>query len=146
MADTEITELETEEEWLSAFPVIEQLRPHLDESSYLKYRTQLRDDGYTLFALSIEDEIVSLAGVAVNTNMYYGQHVWVYELITDEPHRSQGYGAELLAHVEAWGRDRDCRLVALSSGVQRTDAHHFYENQEMDRVSHVFTRELDSPE
>lgn len=88
MADTEITELETEEEWLSAFSVMKQLRSHLDESSYLEYRTKLREEGYTLFALSIENEIVSLAGVAVNTNMYYGDHVWVYELITDAGHRS----------------------------------------------------------
>lgn len=144
MTDASIVELETEEEWLAGLPVLKQLRPHLTETSLLERRTQMQADGYRLFAAAVDDEIVSLAGVVVHTNFYDGRHVYVYDLVTDAAHRSQGYGLELLEFVVEWGEDEDCETVTLSSGLQRTDAHRFYEERaDMTRASYVFKRELD---
>jgi len=81
----EIRELETRSEWLDAYPVLKQLRTDLDEGSYLDYRREMTADGYRLFAGVVDGEIVALAGVGVQVNMYYGRHLWVYELITDRP-------------------------------------------------------------
>jgi GNAT superfamily N-acetyltransferase len=70
--------------------------------------------------------------------------VYVYDLITDAEHRSQGYGLELLEFVMGWGKDNDCETVTLSSGLQRTDAHRFHEERVgMDRVSYIFTRSIE---
>ncbi|WP_231182935.1 GNAT family N-acetyltransferase [Haladaptatus sp. DYF46] len=143
MTETTIHELETEREWLDAFPVMVQLRTHLDEDTYLDYLRTMTTDGYRLFAVSVDGEIVTLAGVGVQVNMYYGRHVWVYELITDGDHRSEGYGAELLSFIEEWGREQNCELVALSSGLQREDAHRFYEDRiGMERASYVYKQPL----
>ncbi|MFP9193799.1 GNAT family N-acetyltransferase [Natronosalvus vescus] len=102
------------------------------------------DDGYRLFAVSVDDEIVALAGVGIQVNMYYGRHVWVYELVTDADHRSEGHGLKLLSFVEDWAEENNCELVALSSGLQREDAHRFYEERAgMERASYVYKQPLE---
>jgi GNAT superfamily N-acetyltransferase len=143
MVDASIVELETEEEWLQGLPVLKQLRTHLTESSLLKYRTEMQVEGYRLFAATADDEIVSLAGVIIQTNFYDGRHVYVYDLITDAEHRSQGYGLHLLEFVTEWGRENDCETVTLASGLQRADAHRFYEERAgMDRSDYVFKKSI----
>lgn len=76
-----------------------QLRTQLDEGSYLDYLREMTD-GYRLFAVLVNDEIISLAGVGLQVNMYYGRHVWAYELVTDADHRSERHGLELLSFIE----------------------------------------------
>lgn len=139
----EIRELETVREWRDAFPLMRELRTHLDEEAYLAYLREMTADGYRLFAGSVDDEIVALAGAGVEVNMYDGRHLWVYELVTDPGHRSEGYGGELLSFLETWARGQDCETIALSSGLQRTAAHRFYEERaDMERASYVFRRSL----
>ncbi len=143
MAETRIQELVTEDEWRSAFPVMGQLRTNLDEETYLDYLGQMTADGYRLFARVVDGDIVALAGIQIQVNMYYGRHVWVCELVTDAEHRSDGHGLALLTFVEEWAEEHGCELVALSSGVQRTDAHRFYEDRAgMERVSYVYKQPL----
>jgi GNAT superfamily N-acetyltransferase len=48
-------------------------------------------------------------------------------LVVDRDYRKQGIGTRLLAHAEAWAEQRGCSVVRLSSTVQRTEAHKFYE-------------------
>ncbi|MFB6346002.1 MAG: GNAT family N-acetyltransferase [bacterium] len=84
---------------------------------------------------------MTLAGVGIEVNMYYGRHLWVYELITDADYRSEGYGLELVSFLEEWADQKDCERVALSSGLQRKDAQRFYEEKVgMDRASYVYTK------
>lgn len=65
----------TEESWVDAFPVMRQLGTHLDEDSYLHSLRELTDDGYRLFAVSVDDTVVALAGAEIQVNMYDGRHV-----------------------------------------------------------------------
>lgn len=144
MTDPSIVELETPDEWRDVFPVMVQLRPHLDEDQFVEYVTRMREEEYRLFALQRAGETVALTGVRTATNMYYGYHCFVDELVTDEAHRSQGHGLTLLRFLEEWAAERGCETLALSSGLQRTDAHRFYEEKAaMDRVSYVYTQSLD---
>lgn len=48
-------------------------------------------------------------------------------LVVDREYRSQGIGRRLLEHAEEWAAQHGCSAVRLSSSVQRTDAHAFYE-------------------
>ena len=143
MTEPTINELTSEDEWLDAYPVMVQLRTHLDKESYLTYLREMAEDGYRLFALTSDDGIVSVAGLVVRVNMYYGRHVWVHELVTDADHRSEGYGLELLSFVKDWAEEHGCELVALSSGLQRDDAHRFYEERAgMEPASYVFKQSV----
>jgi GNAT superfamily N-acetyltransferase len=143
-ASTQIRELVTEAEWIEAFPVVSQLRNHLDEAAYLDYLERMTANGYRLFGLFADGDLAAVAGVDILTNMYYGRHLWVFDLVTDADHRSKGFGERLLRYLEGWAADRGCEKIALSSGLQRDAAHRFYEERaDMDRVSYVFTTDLD---
>ncbi len=144
MSEPTIRELSSEEEWLDAFPVMKQLRTHLDEGTYLRYLEEMTADGYRLFGLFSDGEPAALAGIGIETNMYYGRHLWVYELVTDSTHRSKGFGERLFEYLSDWAEEKGCERIALSSGLRREDAHRFYEERAgMERASYVFTLGLD---
>lgn len=139
----EIRQLNEEHEIRKAFPVMNQLRKHLTEDLFVELVSQMKDEGYTLFVCLDGEEIKAAAGLAVLTNLYYGKHVWVYDLVTDSEARSKGYGYELLSFIESFAVQNGCSCVALSSNFERTDAHRFYEEKSgYERVSYVFKKNL----
>lgn len=143
MSTDDIRELTTEMEWRAAFDILKQLRDGLTEEEYLNYLRDMREEGYRLFALFHEEKLISLAGVSVQTNFYNGRHLFVYDLVTQANHRSEGYGASLMNFVEEWAKEQDCESVTLESGLWRDDAHRFYENDlDMDRYCYTFKKEL----
>ena len=126
MSPAAIRELTTETERREAFPILVQLRDHLDRDSYLDLLEEMRDEGYRLFARYVDGEPVAVAGVKIATNFYLGRHAYVYDLVTDEDERSTGHGERLLEFVHEWAAENDCKAVELESGQWRTDAHRFY--------------------
>ena len=124
-----IKELSTESQWLEAFPVLNELRTHLTVTTYLEILGQMTCDGYRLFGLFENEQIVAVAGVAIRTNFYYGRHVFVYDLVTRSSERSKGYGEKLLDYVHQYAKEQNCGIVALESGLFRLDAHRFYETK-----------------
>jgi GNAT superfamily N-acetyltransferase len=142
----EIVELRSEAEVREGYLVMRELRPHLTEAAFFDAVAAMRPEGYRLFALRDDDSaLVSMAGIAVRTNLYEGRHVYVYDLVTRSDARSQGHGRRLLAFVEEFAREQGCAIVSLTSGVQRVDAHRFYEAMGYARPSFVFRKPLGDP-
>lgn len=138
-----IKELTAADELAAAFDVMHELRTHLEPETYRVALDVMRKGGYRLFAAIDGDAYVALAGIAIRTNFYYGRFLYVYDLITSESERSKGHGKLLLDHLEELARADGCQTIALSSGVQRTDAHRFYEDKMgYDRPSYIFKKEL----
>jgi GNAT superfamily N-acetyltransferase len=123
----QIQELNSEEEWRAAFPAMRELRFDLSEAEFLRLREVMAREDYRLFAARHKNKIVALAGIAILTNLYYGRHVWAHDLVTASAARLRGHGQSLLSFIEELARREDCRCIALSSGLQRSDAHRFYE-------------------
>ncbi|MDQ0340808.1 GNAT superfamily N-acetyltransferase [Caldalkalibacillus uzonensis] len=140
-----IKELHTRNEIIEAYPVMKQLRAHLDESSYLELVIEAQEkEGYKMLALLDDDEIVAVVGFQPMITLYYGRFVWVCDLITDANKRSKGYGEKLLTYVHEWAKENNYESVALSSGLQRVDAHRFYEDKmNYEKVSYVFKTSLE---
>lgn len=138
-----IKELKEDTQWKEAFPVMKQLRTHLDEKTFLELVKAMSIEGYRMFALFEGERLAAVAGVVQLTNLYYGKHIWVYDLVTDESKQSLGYGEKLLSYIQAWGKGIGCEIIALSSGLLRTEAHRFYEaKMEYDKTSYVFRKHL----
>lgn len=137
--------LESEAEIKAAFPVVQMLRSHLDEATYLSLVQEAQvKDHYQLAALYDKEVLVAVVGFKPMITLYYGRFVWVCDLVTDPAHRSRGFGEQLLTYVEKWAQERQYQAVALSSGLQRTEAHRFYQQKmDYDRVSYVFKKDLD---
>lgn len=139
-----IKELHTAEEIQQGYPVMKQLRTHLDEEAYmdLVLEAQIKDR-YKIFGLFEDEKIVAVTGFKPMITLYYGRFVWVCDLVTDSDSRSKGYGNMLLKFVHEWTEDKGYDSVALSSGLEKTDAHRFYEDKmDYDKVSYVFKNSL----
>lgn len=139
-----IQELQSKKDIRFAFPVMKQLRSHLDEQSFLELVIEAQEkEQYKLFALTEKGVIAAVVGFQPMLTLYYGRFIWNCDLVTDEEKRSKGYGKKLLAFVHDWARKNNYERVALSSGVQRIEAHRFYEEKMNDhKASFVFTRRL----
>ncbi|MGJ9459768.1 GNAT family N-acetyltransferase [Oceanobacillus sp. CF4.6] len=140
MGTLKVKELQSQNEIRGAFPVMRQLRTHLDETTYLELVIDAqKNDSYKMFALYDNEKIVAVSGFKPMITLYYGRFVWVCDLVTDHQLRSKGYGEKLLTFVHKWAKENKYESVALSSGLQRTDAHRFYEDRmNYDKVSYVF--------
>ncbi|MFG6149891.1 GNAT family N-acetyltransferase [Halobacillus sp. B23F22_1] len=140
----EIRELEQERQIRDAFPVMKQLRNHLDEEAYVALVKEAKEkDMYRLFGLFKGEEIVAVTGFKPMITLYYGRFVWVCDLVVREDKRSLGYGEKLLSFVHQWAKEEGYEKAALSSGLQRENAHCFYEQKmNYDRVSFVFKKDL----
>ncbi|MFA7743995.1 MULTISPECIES: GNAT family N-acetyltransferase [Salinicoccus] len=144
MKTTTIKELNTEEEFHSAFPIMQQLRTHLDEEQYINLVKEAKEvDNYLMYALFDNEEIVAVCGFKPMITLYYGRFVWVCDLVTDSAIRSKGHGKQLLDFIHEWAEKNNYESVALSSGLARKEAHKFYEKKmDYDKVSYVFKKNL----
>ncbi|MFC7061970.1 GNAT family N-acetyltransferase [Halobacillus seohaensis] len=140
----EIHELHSDQEIIQAFPVIKQLRAQHNETSYLEIVKEAKEkDMYRLFALFDRGEIVAVTGFKPMITLYYGRFVWVCDLVTAKDMRSEGFGEQLLSFVQEWARENEYESVALSSGLQRDEAHRFYEEKMgYSRASYVFKKTM----
>ena len=133
----------TEADLHDVFPVLQQLRTKISREEASSLFQKMKEENYKLFSLrNEENEVVSLAGVAICTNFYNEKHVFVYDLVTAEAHRSKGYGNVLLSYVEKWGKEEGCSSIVLTSAFTRIDAHRFYEREAFNKVSYFFYKAL----
>ncbi|WP_147805237.1 GNAT family N-acetyltransferase [Alkalicoccus halolimnae] len=123
---------------------MKQLRTHLTEEAYTDLVKDAREkDRYQLYAMKEEGEIKAVIGFKPMITLYYGHFVWVCDLVTDGSSRSSGYGEKLLDFVHQWTEKNEYTCVALSSGLNRSAAHRFYEEKmAYDKVSYVFKKDF----
>lgn len=140
--EIDVRELETIDDVRRVFPILNELRDHLDEEQYVELYEEMAAEGYTVFACYADADPVAVAGVKITTNFYLGRHAYVYDLVTTERERSKGYGEHLLSFVHEWAAERDCEAVELESGLWRDEAHEFYERVGYEKYCYSFTYDL----
>lgn len=127
----------------AAWPVVAQLRPHLDEDAFLAQALRQQAEGWRATVL-VEDGIVrAFAGWRVQEMLAHGRLLYVDDLVTDSAARSAGHGKALLDWLKAQASALGCRSLQLDSGTQRIDAHAFYLRERLRIVSFHFSGALD---
>ena len=127
VAGAVIRPLRTPAELRAAWPVVQQLRPHLDEDAFVAQALRQFDTGFHATALYDDAGCVrAFAGWRVLEFLAIGRHVYVDDLVTDAGARSHGHGKALLDWLKAEARRLGCVRLQLDSGTFRKDAHAFY--------------------
>eukprot|EP01100_Stratorugosa_tubuloviscum_P009333 TRINITY_DN390_c0_g1_i1.p1 TRINITY_DN390_c0_g1~~TRINITY_DN390_c0_g1_i1.p1 ORF type:complete len:156 (-),score=61.58 TRINITY_DN390_c0_g1_i1:277-744(-) len=139
----EIIEIQTNEQFEQCYPLIIQLRPHLDTLEKFKNQVKLQNQqGYKLFALYNDGKPRTLAGFRLLTMLYSGSMLYIDDLVTDSNHRSSGFGDQLFDWVLNYAKQQNCVTLHLDSGVQRFNAHRFYFRKRMHISSYHFALDL----
>ncbi|MDF5720267.1 MAG: GNAT family N-acetyltransferase [Rhizonema sp. PD37] len=127
---------------LGCFPVLSQLRPHLEEAKFVDQLQCQMKEGYQLAFFQVEGKTVAVAGFRIYTCLALGRFLYIDDLVVDESKRSQGYGQKLFQWLIEYATKNNCEHLSLDSGVQRFEAHRFYLMQHMHITSHHFSIEL----
>lgn len=71
-------------------------------------------------------QVISLLHLFARPALEKPPEVIVQALVVDATDRQGGVGKAMMAAAEQWTRDRGLRSVALTSHIERADAHAFY--------------------
>lgn len=143
MSERRIALATTDEEIARCFPVMGELRPHLDVASFVpRVKRQQGLAGYGLLYLEDRGEVRAVAGFRVTECLAWGKFLYVDDLVSGKDDRSKGYGGDLLDWLTGHARSLSCDELHLDSGVQRFGAHRFYLAKRMDITSHHFAMKL----
>ena len=132
----------SDEEVASTYPVMSQLRPHLEEGEYVGRIGRMRECGYRLAAVVDHERVSCVAGFRIVEFLAHGRFLYVDDLVTDGPSRSRGDGKRMIDWLAAEAKSSGCGQLQLDSGVQRYDAHRFYFREGMRISSYHFAKEL----
>jgi len=124
------------------YDVLGQLRKELSYKEFEDLIYDMRHMEYKMIGLLERGELITYAGVAVQTNLYHKRHLYVYDLVTDEAHRGKGYAKEMLAYLVDYAKTAMCENIVLSSGFSKEGAHKFYEKNGFEKKSFVFLKVL----
>ena len=126
----------------ACFPVMRELRPHLREDAFVEIVRELGRDGYQLAFLSDSGRVVAVAGFRFKRTLFCDRFLHVDDLVTLSTERSRGYGKVLLEWLKDRARAEGCSHLSLDSGMQRKDAHRFYQDNALPISGYHFSVEL----
>ncbi len=134
----------TDDEIRSCYPVMSQLRSHLDEKRFCgQVRRQMDTFGYELPFLYDGEGVQAVGGIRISECLAWGRFLYIDDLVTGEHSRSAGHGAALFNWIRDYAITNGCAQLHLDSGVQRFGAHRFYLNQRMNIDCHHFSMVLE---
>lgn len=130
------------EEIQRCYKVMHQLRPHLEEKSFVEQVIRQMGKGYRLFYLEENEEVKALVGFRILEFLAWGKVLYIDDLITDMEERGKGYAGKLLIWVMGQAKIAKCDQIHLDSGPQRHDAHRLYLNHGFKLNCHHFALNL----
>jgi len=129
-------------ELYTVFGVVSQLRPQLSYQEFEDLIYDMCHMDYKMIGIMEKDTLVCYAGIAVQTNLYHKRHIYVFDLVTDEKNRGEGYGKMMLEYIKDYAKIAMCENIVLSSAFVREKAHKFYEKNGFEKKSFMFVKEL----
>jgi GNAT superfamily N-acetyltransferase len=129
----------TDAQIASCFPVLSELRPHLEMDTFPATIRHLMDTTNFALAYLDDDGIKAVAGYRISEWLHAGKYLEIEDLVAASGARSKGYGGALFDWLVAESSKAGCRQLRLLSGVKRTDAHRFYLRKGMIIEAHYFS-------
>ncbi|MFS2135693.1 GNAT family N-acetyltransferase [Duganella sp. Dugasp56] len=123
----QLRDVETEDQLRACYPVMKELRPHLEtEEEFVARATRQAAQGYRILAAWDGGEVVALAGYRLQENMVYGRFLYVDDLVAAEKSRRHRWGARLLEQLSGYAERAACAKLVLDTGLSNALAQRFY--------------------
>lgn len=134
-----IRKVATHADLKAAFPVMRELRQHLDFDAFLAAVETQRAEHYALAALHADGRVCAVAGYRIMHMLVSGRVMYVDDFVTAAAIRDQGFGKLLFDWLYREAGRLGCERIDLDSGVHRHGAHGFYLNRRMAITAHHFS-------
>ena len=90
----------------------------------------LKDADHEFLVFELGERVTAFIEAEIYAPVYAEQVMLnVLGLVVDEKNQGQGIGVQLLNALEEKAKAREIKVIRLNSGVQRHEAHQFYEHQ-----------------
>ncbi|MDG3016804.1 GNAT family N-acetyltransferase [Speluncibacter jeojiensis] len=137
MTTEAIEHARTDDDVRACFLLFRELRPFLDEETFLSRWRRQREERYELVYVRDGDgQIVAAAGFREMTTMAWGHVLYLDDLIALPSHRGRGLGSLLLRFLQDETVRRGCDQLHLDTGYTRHAAHRSYLRNGFDIVCH----------
>lgn len=131
-----VVKIGTEEQARKCFAAFKELRPHLDEDTFVERWREQSVTGYEILAVEKDCEVAAAAGFRMLTTMAWGRILYLDDLIALPRNRGNGYGTVLLRYLQQETIARGCTELHLDTGYARHDAHRSYLRNGFDILCH----------
>ncbi|MGZ3822056.1 MAG: GNAT family N-acetyltransferase, partial [Mucilaginibacter sp.] len=125
----EIKIAKTTEDILKCWDVLKELRPHLEQESFVPNLNEMMKEGYILAFIEENNKAMAAIGFRYLHVLFNGKHYHIDDLSTLPEHRGKGLAGRLLDFVVARAEAEGYKVIALDSGYHRADAHRLYLNK-----------------
>ncbi|MFY1664352.1 GNAT family N-acetyltransferase [Pseudomonas sp. Pseu.R1] len=146
LADTALHPLDSAHDLRVAYPLMQQLRPHLvSEADFISRIERMGTGGYRLVGAFDAGALVALAGYRLQENLIYGPFLYVDDLVTAEAQRGGQWGSRLLRALERLARASGCSRLVLDTGLANARAQRFYFREGLYTGALRFQKQFDAP-
>ncbi len=98
---------------------------------------------YVVFVAESSGRVIGLIGAYLGHALEFdGTYGRLTGVVVDKPYRDSGVGKMLLDHIESWLKEKGARMVTLTSGKQRKEAHGFYRHLGFEETGLRFSKPL----
>lgn len=102
-----------------------------------------KDKNYCIFVAENDNKVIAFIGLHIGLAFEFsGKVMRIIALAVKRDYQRQGIGKKLLQTAENYGAENQIAIISLNSGLQRTDAHYFYEKQGFYKKGYSFARIL----
>ena len=130
---------ETDQQIDACYPIMRELRDHLQMETFVTRIRYQQSSGYILAYLEDDGIVAAVSGFRIGENLAWGRFLYIDDLVTNTECRSKGYGSRLLEWLKAHASAQSCDQLHLDSGLQRVDAHRFYLREGLPKTSFHFS-------
>jgi GNAT superfamily N-acetyltransferase len=111
-----------------------------------RLRTLAADPNARVLVAVDAEDVVGLATVHLRDTMNHSTPIaQLTLLVVDERVRSHGVGRALVEGAETWARERGARRMAVTTALDRTGAHAFYERVGYTHTGRRYARNFPPP-
>ena len=96
------------------YEVLKQLRTKLSYEEFEDLVYDMRHMEYKMFGVLESGTLITYAGVAVVTSFQYKRHLYIFDLVTDEKFRLQGYAKQMLEFLGDYAKTAMCENILFS--------------------------------
>ncbi len=125
-----------------AYPIMKQLRTHLDRKQFGELALAMAQENYRLWAYMEKNKALGLVSTRVYTDLVRGAHLYIDDLVTDANSRSRGIGAALLRHAEKIARELKLPVLRLCCVIENEAGMKFYRRENWKERAYALVKKI----
>jgi len=94
-----------------AYELVSQLHTDLTYEQFEDLIYDMRHIDYKMIGIFEKEELITYAGVSIQTNLYHKRHLCIYEVVTDRKFDSKRFGQMMMEYLNDYAKMGMCESL-----------------------------------